>query len=901
LIARFVELIVLALLSAGLATAASAAPLTLTVSPAGNDAWSGRLTAPNPARTDGPLASLMGARDAIRKLKAAGGLPTGGVIVDVRKGAYEMAGPLQLTGEDSGTAESPVAYRAHPGETVRIVGGKLLSGWGAVTDPAVLKRLDPAAQGHVVQTDIRAQGVTDYGVMKSASTWANSDAGLQLFYNEKPMTLARWPNKGFAPIVDVAGPTPVDIRGTKGCKEGMIVYQGDRPSRWVGEKDIMLEGYWFWDWADQRQKVASIDTAKHTITMEPPYCDFGYRKGQWFYAYNILSELDEPGEWYLDRDRGILYFWPPTPIARSQAMVSISPSLINLNGVSYVTLRGLALEGFRDVAVTVTGGQDNHVIACTIRNGGGWGVHVESSTGSSVVGCDIYQLGDGGITLNGGDRKTLTPGNLVADNNHIHDFSQWNPVYKPGIVLGGDGNRATHNLIDNAPHMGIGFSGNDQVIEYNEFHSLCWQSNDAGIIYAGRDWTMRGNQIRYNYIHHVYGFEGRGCVGIYLDDQFSSADLYGNVLYHVPTAILIGGGRDNTIDNSVFVDCDRVLAIDARGLGWAASGEGGLIEKLKAMPYQTPPWSTRYPQLVNILNEDPMAPRDIKVLHNISWHSRWDAMEGKARSAVILQDTLVDEDPLFVDEAHGDFRLRSDSPALKLGFKPIPFDRIGVYKSPDRASWPVTSTILPAPPSAPAVRLGLRFPTPVPVPAIPAPADPAAPGHNWASLALKETPGRDPASGAPCEVLLAHAGDTLYVTLTVPVKNVAALKKETVWGSNDGAEVCFQDRSGKKPGAIFVLHGFASGALQSVTDAGATDAEAARLGAAAHFTARVGDGQWVGSWAIPLQAAGIRLTPGARLGFNVGVFRSERDEWVEWAGTTSQTWLLDGAGLITLK
>jgi len=899
--ARIIEMAIAGLLVVGLASAAAAAPLTLTISPAGRDTWSGRRAAPNAAHTDGPLATVAGARDAIRKLKAAGGLPVGGVMVDIRKGVYEMSGPLSLTAEDSGTAAAPVVYRAHPGATVRILGGRMLKEWRPVTDRAVLDRLDPAARAHVVQTNLRAQGITDYGVMKSAPNWGDSEAGLQLFYNERPMTLARWPNKGFAPIMDVAGPTPVNVRGTKGCKEGMIVYQGSRPDRWVGEKNIMLEGYWFWDWADQREKVASIDTTKHIITLEPPDSSFGYRKGQWFYAYNILSELDEPGEWYLDRDRGILYFWPPSPIARGQAMVSVIPSLFNLNGASFVTLRGLTMEGFRDAAVTVTGGQGNHLIACAICNGGGWGVHVTSSTRSSVEGCDIYQIGDGGITLDGGDRKTLTPGNLAADNNYIHDYSQWNPVYKPGITLSGDGNRATHNLIDRAPHMGIGFSGNDQVIEYNEMHSLCWQSNDAGVIYAGRDWTMRGNQIRYNYIHHVYGFQGRGCVGIYLDDQFSSADLYGNVLYHVPTAILIGGGRDNTIENSVFVDCGRVLAIDARGLGWAAPGEAGLMRKLNDMPYKTPPWSTRYPQLVNILNEDPMAPSDIKVLHNICWHGQWDAMEGKARPAVTLQDNLVNEDPRFVDAAHGDFRLRPDSPALKMGFKPIPFDKIGLYKSPDRASWPVHSTVMPPPATVPPERVGLRYQKPVVVPSIAAPADPMSPAKNWAALTLKETPDRTPAAGAPCQVRLAHFGDTLYVTLTAPVKDAGALKTGTVWGANDGAEVCFQDRSGKKAGPIFVLHGFAAGVLRSATDAGAPEAAARRLGAAVHFTARVEGNQWIGSWVIPLQAAGIQARPGARLGFNVGVFRSESDEWLEWAGTTSQTWRLDGAGMITLQ
>jgi len=88
-----------------------------------------------------------------------------------------------------------------------------------------------------------------------------------------------------------------------------------------------------------------------------------------------------------------------------------------------------------------------------------------------VVGCDIYHTGQGGIRLEGGDRKTLTPAGHYADNNHIHHTSRWDPVYQQAIALRGVGNRATHNLIDNVPHIAIGFADNDMTIEYNEIHS----------------------------------------------------------------------------------------------------------------------------------------------------------------------------------------------------------------------------------------------------------------------------------------------------------------------------------------------------------------------------------------------------------------------------------------------
>jgi hypothetical protein len=581
----------------------------LYVAPNGDDRWSGRLAAPNPAHTDGPFRTLERARDTIRAWKGSDRLPRKGVIVALRGGVYALAHPFTLAFEDSGTADAPIRYQAYSGEEVRLVGGRVLTGFTPVTDPAILARLDPTAREHVLWTDLRAQGITDLEGVHANGVWAQSQPGLELFFQDRPMTLARWPNQGFVKIAGLLGLDPTDIRGTGGDRVGKFVYEGDRPKRWVGEKEIWLHGYWFWDWADERQKVASIDTEKHIISLEKPYHSYGYRKGQWYYAFNILAELDQPGEWYLDRDAGRLYFWPPAPLTAGKAVVSILPTLMTLQNVSHVELHGMILEAARGTAITVEGGTGVCIRKCVLRNVGSWAVRIAGATDSGVQGCDIYQVGDGGISLEGGDRKTLTPGNLYADNNHIHHYSRWNPVYMPGVMIGGVGQRVTHNLIDNAPHMAIGFSGNDHRIEFNEIHSVCYESNDAGAMYAGRDWTMRGTIIRHNYLHHISGFEGRGCVGVYLDDQFSGTCVYGNLFYKVTRSAMIGGGRDCCIENNVFVDCAPAMHVDARGLGWAADERKTLQDSLDALPYKQPPWSTRYPLLVDILQDEPMAPK----------------------------------------------------------------------------------------------------------------------------------------------------------------------------------------------------------------------------------------------------------------------------------------------------
>jgi hypothetical protein len=667
--------------------------VTLFVANNGNDAWSGRLAEPNSDQTDGPFATLERARDEIRNIKRAGKMSQGGVTVEVAQGEYQREQAFELSAEDSGSEDAPVVYRARQGEEVRLVGGKVVTGFETVTDPAILERLCPEARGNVLQADLRALGISDFGEVKGG--------GLELFFQDKPMTLARWPNEGFIRIVDLVGGDPVDVRGTKGDKIGKFMYEGDRPKRWGGEKDIWVHGYWFWDWSDQRHKVESIDTERRIISVAPPYHGYGYRVGQWFYGLNILAELDVPGEWYLDRETGILYFWPPTPIEQSQAAVSVIDTMVKMENVAHVTIRGITFEAARGTAIIITNGTHNRIVGCTLRNLGSWAVSISGGANNGVVGCDIYETGNGGISLSGGNRERLEPAGHYAENNHIHHYGRWNRMYQPAISLDGVGNRASHNLIHDAPHMAISFGGNDHLLEFNEIHNVCYESNDAGAMYSGRDWTMRGTMIRHNFLHHISGFEGRGCVGVYLDDMLCGTTIYGNVFYKVTRAAFIGGGRDCIVENNIFVDCKPALHIDARAMGWAGYHVGTTMrERLLAMPYKEKLWAERYPKLVDIWEDEPAAPKGNIVARNISQGGKWDEVYDQARSYVTFKDNLIDvfasltddfvlRDVHFVEEPPKNFQLRDDSPAYKLGFKRIPIEKIGLCKDEQCASWPV--------------------------------------------------------------------------------------------------------------------------------------------------------------------------------------------------------------------
>ncbi|MBP8950838.1 MAG: right-handed parallel beta-helix repeat-containing protein [Armatimonadetes bacterium] len=900
----------LAVISTLLITCTAAAQggpgLVLHVSRAGNDAWSGTLAEPNAEGTDGPFATLERARDRIREIKAAAGLPAGGILVEIAGGAYERAATFELGAEDSGTPDSPIVYRGRPGDEVRLLGGRVITGWQPVTDPAVLPRLDESARGNVWQADLKALGITDFGEMQAGQSWGASNPGLEVFFRDEPMTLSRWPNQGWITIPQVFGERPQDIRGTKGFMDGIFSYEDDRPARWVGEKDIMLHGYWFWDWADQRLKVQTIDTQQKRITLEPkPQHAYGFRKGMYYYAYNLLPELDRPGEWYLDRDSGILYFWPPSSLDEGEVMISVLPTLVKMTDVSHLTLNGLSFECTRGTAVSLSNVTGVRVERSIVRNTGAWGIGL-SGRDSGVVGCDLYNLAEGGVSVSGGDRPTLTPAGLYVDNCHFYRFGRWNPICKPGVNVNGVGNRVTHNLFNDSPHMAIMWSGNDHLFEYNEFHSVVRESNDAGVMYAGYNPAMRGHMIRYNYFHHVYGFQSKGCNGVYLDDMFCSATIYGNIFYQVPRAAFIGGGHDNVVENNIFVDCKPALHVDARMMGWASGSIETMRKRLEEVPYTEEPWRSKYPQLLTYLEGNYAEPRGNIVARNVCWLGSFDSIEGKARPGVKLEDNLVGVDPLFVDAENLDFRLREDSPAWQIGFKPIPVEQIGLYEDANRVTWPVVTEV--------------RYPDPAPaktaVPEQPRPlfrvTRTEAAVTIDGELTAQEWAGLDPAKGIliaqgleqePVKPVsrawISHDGANLLVAVDNEVDPARPLKLGDQWGRDDSVELAFRD-SERKPGSpILILRGYPSGGFASSDEAGAPPDLVKRAAEGVQYGAKiVSPGRWTAEWKIPLTSLGLDPSESFRVAFSLTARKTAGPDWVLWRGTKAATWQADQGGIL---
>lgn len=621
---------------------------TIYVSPRGSDRASGSRAAPL-ATLEAALAVLRAAPGRNRIVLAPGDYP-------VRRTIELDASESGLTVDGDGKA--------------RLLGGEVVKSWRPVRDADVLARLTPEARAHVVACDLPD---LDLGEMKRRGFGLpEQTAGLELFFGHRPMPLARYPNEGW-------------LRTASAPNAKAFTYDGDRPDRWKSLGDVWTLGYWSFDWAESYEKAAHIDRQTRTVELaDTPV--YPVAKGRRFVFLNVLEELDRPGEWYLDRPHRILYFWPPSPIGESEALVSVaSGPLLRARNAANLTLRGLDLEGGRDGAIRIEGGENDRVEGCRIENFGTYGVAVAGGRNSGVAGCSLTGLGELGISLDGGDRQTLTPAGLYADDNHLWAYSRWRRTYAPAIEISGVGNRASHNLIHDAPHNAILLSGNDHLLEYNDVSRVCTETGDAGAFYMGRDTTMRGNRIRFNRFREIGptvrtsgNFDGVSSV--YLDDCFAGVTIFGNVFEGPGIGVLLGGGRDNAIENNVFLAKSPAILFDARGKGWAAAsvGPGGVIrQRIEEVHGDQPPYTTRYPRLAGILRSDLGFPAGNAVVRNVDLGGKW----------IEFQNGLSEKDLDYRgDVVAAEGSLAAALRAAPPGFHPIPIREIGPRKGRLRLS-----------------------------------------------------------------------------------------------------------------------------------------------------------------------------------------------------------------------
>ncbi len=543
-----------------------------------------------------PVATLERAMDIARKTKIQ--------TITIRPGEYQLTKTIELDQRDS-----MLLIQGEKGSRPLLTGAVQIP-MGAIkpcTDPVILARIiDPAARLLVKQIDFKPflkaslAPSSAYGFTTPVSVGPN-----ELFADRTPMTVARWPNKGFTKVgvVTEAGNGEKDRAATP--RKPIFTGVTDRAKLWTKASDIWLFGYWKYDWADESMRVDSIDSANGQITLAKPH-SYGVDKGAEFFAENLIEELDQPGEYYLDRVNSKAYLIP-LPSTKSLRLSTLGTPMFTIKSGLGVRIEGLDLAYSRGDGVQISNAEHGIVKGCQLFNLGERAVTIEGGISCGVNTCNIWNTGEGGIALGGGERKELKSGYNTVVNCDIHHFSRRTQTYRPAVNLSGVGNTISSCSMHDAPHSAIIFRGNNHTIENCEFYRTLGKTGDGGVIYTGRDWTARGTQIRINHFYDNVGMH-KWEPAIYFDDLASGNSAIGNLIERCHWGFLVGGGRDNVMEGNIIVDCKLGFDCDARGLGWAASSKPTMMERLNAMPYQGSAWKDWYPKLATILENQPMAP-----------------------------------------------------------------------------------------------------------------------------------------------------------------------------------------------------------------------------------------------------------------------------------------------------
>lgn len=682
-----------------------------------------------------PFNELEQARDFIRSARKSGKIKdTDSITVYLLPGTYKRTKTFELTAEDSGKKDSPIVYRSIKPDSVNLYGGITIaaSEFHPLTDKTMLDRLVPEARGKVLVCDLAKYGIS-FELFKNK--FRGSPVTPWLYINGTPMTLARYPNENqndgwamFSKAVDTGLPKP-DSQNPELQKlhPGSFVFEDQRAARWNINDGVWLLGYWTHDWFEEVIKVASYDKEKKVITLAEPHM-YGIAAGTWgmskrrFFAMNLFDEIDSPGEWYLDRQRRLLYLYPPADFNKKSLIVlaTLTQPLIKANSAQYVKFIGVSFEYSHGDGIVLDNTKGIEIAGCKIANLAGSGINVNGSE-NTIRSCDIYNLGKGGISLNGGDRKLLVSANNVAENNHIHHYGRFQRTYAAGVGVNGCGQIVKNNRIHDAPHNAVLYGGNEHLFEKNEVYRVVLETGDAGAFYTGRDWTSQGNVLRHNFIHHL----GEGdtahvnTMGVYLDDCDCGDTIDGNIFYRAGRAIMIGGGRDNIVVNNVVVECPIGIHIDSRGTTWKqwnnpSDPSWHLEAKAQRLNYTQPPWSVKYPKLARIMQEDPQWPLGNVLRNNLFFDCQkqiydFDTNTRKILDRLEIADNLVinstghskiaiskeikgfrnligsADNPVdigFKDIKNGNFSLNKEARLYKElpNFKPIPFEQIGLFK-----------------------------------------------------------------------------------------------------------------------------------------------------------------------------------------------------------------------------
>ncbi len=692
-------------LLAALGCKATAAPghTILYISPAGNDNWSGSVAEVSADNHDGPFATLARAQAAVREALLDESRQ-GPITVYLRGGLYELAAPVVFTPNDSGTPAAPVVYEAYPGERPILSGGRRLTGWEQDEEGVWRVTLDEVTSGEWMFSQLWVDGQRRY----------------------RP----RVPERGYRRIAEQVEPT---AEAAPRGHDRMRYHEGDIDPAWHRLRDVEVLAFHIW--SASRMRIGGIETDDRILTFTGPTRTSqrwgAFLKDHRYLAINVREALDAPGEWYLERASGELLYIAAGDEDLSEASV-IAPrleTLVRFQGeigqrrfVEHLTLRGLTFahtnwnlaaqgqsfpqaEVQLGAAVEAVGARQVTIESCAVKHTGGYGLSLAAGCRDVLVrDCDIVDLGGGGIKIGTGggaaswmisDYDAADPESAVSDitveDCTIAHGGRLHPS-AVGVWLGHASHCAVrYNDIFDFYYTGVsvgwvwGYAApskaHDNSIAHNHMHTIGQGvlSDMAGVYTLG---LSPGTRVEYNRIHDVQAYDYGGW-GLYTDEGSTGITMSNNLVYRTKT----GGfhqhyGSGNRILNNIFVDSQiQQLQRTRTEEHLSFAFMHNLVYWTNDSPLLGSNWSDDHFILDWNLYFNPN--HQIRFPGDLSLQD-WRAKRGKDGHSLIA-------DPGFVDAARDDYRLRPDSPALEIGFKPWDLSDAGRRTTPpDRNQPPVS-------------------------------------------------------------------------------------------------------------------------------------------------------------------------------------------------------------------
>ncbi len=557
----------------------------------------------NPGSKEKPLASLQKALEitsASRSVKE----------IILRGGVYHITKGIRLNNYQMNDS---LVIRSLPDEEVHLHGGIMLSpaDFKPVRDVRLRMRLPAEVREKVLQLNLRNFGLRSFdGIKHHGFGIIPEPAPNELFVNGQPQTIARYPNDSNLKIGKVYFKGSVPRAGDFSNKGAIFGFHDNRILNWTKADDVWIHGKFSYGFSDEHLKIKNIDVAQKSIELVQPHL-YGVFPGmleyvdpkkpeekaglavRGYYAYNLLEEIDQPGEYFIDRKNGILYYYPQEDFSTQKIELSVNdePLLtiknsknIAINGFRFSTGRGLGilLENCENISIRNSEFTNFGTVAISmghplrnntngfIRDGSPkqWQRTSDNFKNIHIKSCDIFNTGCGGIIMDGGNRRTLEPSGNRVEFCSFQNTDRINQSYSPAVKMFGTGQVVANCSFKDNRHQAISFLGNDHIIEYCRFENICYDADDMGAIYTGRDPSSRGTVIRYNYFKNILPKSPQTSMcGVYIDDGSGGIIVHDNVFYKTGNpghygvfgAVYVNIGFDNRIFNNTFIDCKTAV------------------------------------------------------------------------------------------------------------------------------------------------------------------------------------------------------------------------------------------------------------------------------------------------------------------------------------------------------